>query len=60
MGFTIIVAHYDFYNPMDQIHLNLLMDLIQLDLGHISNSLPLALESTMQVHPHSTSNLLSV
>jgi hypothetical protein len=60
MGFSTIVDHYVFYDPMDQIHLNPPMDLIQLALGHISNSLPPALESTMQVHPYSTSNPLSV
>jgi hypothetical protein len=42
MGFTTIVAHYNFYNPIDQIHLNSLIDLIQLALGHISNSLSFA------------------
>lgn len=53
MGFTTFVAHYDFYALMDQIHLSPLVDRIQLALGHISNSLPLALESTMQVYPSS-------
>jgi hypothetical protein len=38
---------------MDQIHLSPLVDQIQLALGHISNSLPLALESTMQVYSSS-------
>jgi hypothetical protein len=38
---------------MDQIHLGPLVDQIQLALGHISNSLPLALESTMQVYSSS-------
>jgi hypothetical protein len=38
---------------MDQIHLSPLVDQIQLVLGHISNSLPLALESAMQVYSSS-------
>jgi hypothetical protein len=37
MGFTTIVAHYDFYTIMDQIHLSPLVDQIQLTLGYISN-----------------------
>jgi hypothetical protein len=38
-GFTTFVTHYDFYTIMDQIHLNLLVDQIQLALGHISNNI---------------------
>jgi hypothetical protein len=38
---------------MDQIHLSPPVDQIQLALGHISNRLPLALESTMQVYSSS-------
>jgi hypothetical protein len=38
---------------MDQIHLSPLVDQIQLALGYIFNSLPLALESTMQEYSSS-------